>query len=181
MDCDTTGIEPDFALVKLKKMVGGGEVEIINQAVPSALENLGYTAEQIRVITEYVLKNNKISGAPGFYKEHNRIFSCATGDLALPPQSHIMMMAAVQPFVSGAISKTVNLPASATEKDIADVFWDSWKLGLKAVAVYRDNSKLSQPLNQKSFVMKCPICQVDTELQSGCYRCPNCGHTVGCA
>lgn len=181
MDCDTTGIEPDFSLVKIKKMVGGGEIEIVNQALPTALQNLGYTAEQIRLITDYVLKNNKIDGAPGIFKEHIKIFSCATGSNSLPPESHIKMMAAVQPFVSGAISKTVNLPASATEKEIADIFWESWKLGLKAVAVYRDNSKLSQPLNQKAFVMKCPICQTDTELQSGCYRCPNCGHTVGCA
>jgi ribonucleoside-diphosphate reductase alpha chain len=181
MDCDTTGIEPDFSLVKLKKMVGGGEVEIVNQAVPTALEKLNYSPEKIQKITYYVLKNNRILGAPDFDSSHAKIFACATGDNSLPPESHILMMAAVQPFISGAISKTVNLPSSSSEKDIMDIFWKSWLLGLKAVAIYRDGSKLSQPLNQKSFVMKCPICQVDTELQSGCYRCPNCGHTVGCA
>lgn len=181
MDCDTTGIEPDFSLVKLKKMVGGGEIEIVNQAVPQALERLNYTDEQIQQITYFVLKNNKIVGAPGFKPEHADIFSCATGSYSLLPQSHIQMMAVVQPFISGAISKTVNLPTSATVTDIMDIYWQAWKLGLKAVAIYRDGSKLSQPLNQKSYVMKCPICQTDTELQSGCYRCPNCGHTLGCS
>ncbi len=181
MDCDTTGIEPDFALVKLKKMVGGGEVEIINSAMVVALKKLSYSENDIQKITGYVLKNGQIQGAPGFLEKHQAVFSGATGSNALRPQSHLLMMAAVQPFISGAISKTVNLPESATEKEIADLFQQAWKLQLKAVAIYRDNSKFSQPLNQKTFVMKCPLCQSDTELQSGCYRCPNCGHTVGCA
>lgn len=181
MDCDTTGIEPDFALVKLKKMVGGGEIEMINQAVPVALRKLGYSVEDIRRITEFILKHNHVLGAPGLHPDHQNIFACATGQGALSPESHLAMMAAVQPFISGAISKTVNLPSTATEKDISDTYFSAWKMGLKAVAIYRDGSKISQPLNQKTFVMKCPICQSDTELQSGCYRCPNCGHTVGCA
>ena len=181
MDCDTTGIEPDFALVKLKKMVGGGEVEMINSAMPVALKKLGYSELEIQKIVTYVLKNNQITGAPGFQEKHQAVFSGATGVGALSAQSHILMMASVQPFISGAISKTVNLPETATEKDISEIFHQAWKLQLKAVAIYRDNSKFSQPLSQKVFVMKCPLCQSDTELQSGCYRCPNCGHTVGCA
>lgn len=181
MDCDTTGIEPDFSLVKLKKMVGGGEVEIINSAIPRALKKLGYSENEIKKMLEFVLKNNQIHTAPGLLEKHQAVFSGATGPGALSPESHLLMMAAVQPFISGAISKTVNLPETASEKQIADLFHQAWKLQLKAVAIYRDNSKFSQPLNQKSFTMKCPLCQSDTELQSGCYRCPNCGHTVGCA
>ncbi len=181
MDCDTTGIEPDFSLVKLKKMVGGGEVEIINSALPGALKKLGYSENEIKKMLEFVLKNNQIHSAPGLLEKHQAVFSGATGPGALSPESHLLMMAAVQPFISGAISKTVNLPETASEKQIADLFHQAWKLQLKAVAIYRDNSKFSQPLNQKIFTMKCPLCQSDTELQSGCYRCPNCGHTVGCA
>jgi ribonucleoside-diphosphate reductase alpha chain len=181
MDCDTTGIEPDFALVKLKKMVGGGEIEMLNTAVEPALKKLGYSESDIKSIQNTLLKTGEIQKAPSFQPEHGAIFSGATGRDSLSAESHILMMAAVQPFISGAISKTVNLPASAKEETIDEIYHKSWKLGLKAVAIYRDGSKLSQPLNQKAFVMKCPICQVDTELQSGCYRCPNCGHTVGCA
>ncbi len=181
MDCDTTGIEPDFALVKFKKMVGGSEVEILNSALPLALKNLGYKKSEIEEISAYVLKNHRIQDAPHFQKKHAEVFLGAMGPEALRPESHILMMAAVQPFISGAISKTVNLPETATEKEIADIFHQAWKLGLKAVAIYRDNSKRSQPLNQKSFIMKCPLCQMDTKLESGCYRCPNCGHAVGCA
>ncbi len=193
MDCDTTGIEPDFSLVKYKKMVGGGEVEIVNQSVPVALRVLKYPDHAIENILEYIEKHRSIEGAPDLKAEHLAIFDCASaqaGKRTLPPESHILMMAAVQPFISGAISKTVNMPNSATEKDISEIYRQSWKLGLKAVAIYRDGSKRSQPLNQKkdvvkdentTWTMKCPECGSDTVLTSGCYRCPNCGSTVGCA
>ena len=154
---------------------------MINSALNAALKKIGYAESEIQKIIEYVLKNGQIHGAPGFLETHQAVFAGATGAGALSAESHLLMMAAVQPFISGAISKTVNLPESATENEMADLFHQAWKLQLKAVAIYRDNSKFSQPLNQKAFVMKCPLCQSDTELQSGCYRCPNCGHTVGCA
>jgi ribonucleoside-diphosphate reductase alpha chain len=187
MDCDTTGIEPDFSLTKYKKLVGGGEVKIVNQSVPLALKTLQYSDADIEKITAYIDKNHTIEGAPELRPEHLAVFDCATaeaGKRALPPESHIHMMAAVQPFISGAISKTVNMPNAATEEDVSQIYLESWKLGLKAVAIYRDGSKLSQPLNQKKvaeWTMKCPECGVDTVLTSGCYRCPNCGSTVGCA
>lgn len=181
MDCDTTGIEPDFSLVKNKKLVGGGELRIVNQSVEAALTKLGYNSEQKSVILKFVENHGSILHAPGFKKEHESIFQTANGDLVLSPDSHIQMMAAVQPFVSGAISKTVNLPAKATIDDISKVYFKSWKLGLKAVALYRDGSKQSQPLNRASQNMLCPECSVETELVSGCFRCPNCGSTVGCS
>ncbi|MGZ3744551.1 MAG: adenosylcobalamin-dependent ribonucleoside-diphosphate reductase, partial [Pseudobdellovibrionaceae bacterium] len=190
MDCDTTGIEPDFSLIKYKKLVGGGEVEIVNQAVPAVLHLLKYSEKEIESILAYIQEHRSIEGAPSLKPEHLPIFDCASaqaGKRALPPESHILMMAAVQPFISGAISKTVNMPNSATEKDISEIYLHSWKLGLKAVAVYRDGSKGSQPLNIKkleektTWTMKCPECGIDTVLTSGCYRCPNCGSTVGCA
>jgi ribonucleoside-diphosphate reductase alpha chain len=190
MDCDTTGIEPDFSLIKYKKLVGGGEIQIVNQSVPYALHVLHYAEPQILKIVEHIKLNHSIEGAPGLKSEHLSVFDCATAEVgkrALSPESHILMMAAVQPFVSGAISKTVNMPASASEEDISEIYLKSWKLGLKAVAIYRDGSKLSQPLNLKkpaekvAWTMKCTECGSDTVLTSGCYRCPNCGSTVGCA
>ncbi len=190
MDCDTTGIEPDFSLIKYKKLVGGGEMEIVNQSVPVALRVLKYSEKEVESILAYLKEHRSIEGAPHLKSEHLPIFDCATAQVdqrSLSPESHIMMMAAVQPFVSGAISKTVNMPSTATEKDISEIYLQSWKLGLKAVAIYRDGSKVSQPLNLKKleekahWTMKCPECGNDTVLTSGCYRCPNCGSTVGCA
>ncbi len=187
MDCDTTGIEPDFSLIKNKKLAGGGEVQIVNQAVPQALQSLGYTAEKIETILTYLEKNYSLQGCPDLRPEDLPVFDCATagdGQRVLSPESHLKMMAAVQPFISGAISKTVNLPNSATREDISRIYILAWKLGIKAVAVYRDGSKQSQPLNATAasdFTMKCPDCGGDTVLTSGCYRCPNCGTTVGCS
>jgi ribonucleoside-diphosphate reductase alpha chain len=193
MDCDTTGIEPDFALVKYKKLVGGGELLIVNQAVPVALKRLKYSNEEIDLISEYIEQTHTIVGCPQLRSEHLAVFDCASaenGGRVLSAESHILMMAAVQPFISGAISKTVNVPATATEESISRIYAKAWHLGLKAVAVYRDQSKQSQPLNQRKESaspppdlppMKCPECGVDTVLASGCYRCPNCGSTVGCA
>jgi ribonucleoside-diphosphate reductase alpha chain len=147
MDCDTTGIEPDFSLVKFKKLVGGGSMQIVNQTVPRALRLHGYTEETIEAIVEYIAEHGHVVDAPGLKTEHYEIFDCAMGERAIKPMGHVRMMAAAQPFLSGAISKTVNLPETATVEEIADVYFQGWKLGLKALAVYRDNCKVGQPLS----------------------------------
>jgi ribonucleoside-diphosphate reductase alpha chain len=147
MDCDTTGIEPDLALVKFKKLVGGGSMQIVNQTVPRALRVLGYQEEQVEAIVEYIAERGYAVDAPGLRPEHYEVFDCAMGTRAIRPMGHVRMMAAVQPFLSGAISKTVNLPETATIEDIEDVYFQGWKLGLKALAVYRDNCKVGQPLS----------------------------------
>lgn len=204
MDCDTTGIEPDFSLMKFKKLVGGGEIQIINQSVEKALLRLGYSEDEIEKIEEYIQAHNKVDGCPELKAQDLAVFDCATGSpgaRVLSAESHVKMMAAVQPFISGAISKTVNMPHSATEKEVSEIYFQAWRSGVKAVAIYRDGSKQSQPLNIKTttkakegkakpevgpeytaqFSMKCPECGSDTVLTSGCYRCPTCGTTVGCA
>lgn len=147
MDCDTTGIEPDFSLVKFKKLVGGGSMQIVNLTIPRALKKLGYQEESIEAIVEYIADKGHVIDAPGLKPEHYEVFDCAMGERAIKPMGHVRMMAAVQPFLSGAISKTVNLPESATVEEIADVYLQGWKLGLKALAVYRDNCKVGQPLS----------------------------------
>ncbi|MBB6349553.1 vitamin B12-dependent ribonucleotide reductase [Nonomuraea muscovyensis] len=147
MDCDTTGIEPDLALVKFKKLVGGGSMQIVNQTIPRALKQLGYLQEQIEAIVEYIAEHGHVVDAPGLRKEHYEVFDCAMGERAIAPMGHVRMMAATQPFLSGAISKTVNLPESATIDDIEQVYMEGWRLGLKALAVYRDNCKVGQPLS----------------------------------
>ncbi|AQZ69874.1 Ribonucleotide reductase of class II (coenzyme B12-dependent) [[Actinomadura] parvosata subsp. kistnae] len=147
MDCDTTGIEPDLALVKFKKLVGGGSMQIVNQTIPRALKQLGYQQEQIEAIVEYIGEHSHVVDAPGLRPEHYEVFDCAMGERAIAPMGHVRMMAATQPFLSGAISKTVNLPESATIDDIEQVYMEGWKLGLKALAVYRDNCKVGQPLS----------------------------------
>ena len=147
MDCDTTGIEPDFSLVKFKKLVGGGSMQIVNQAIPRALANLGYQNEQIEAIVEYVSEHGHVIDAPGLRPEHYEVFDCAMGRRYIEPMGHVRMMAAVQPFLSGAISKTVNVPEEATVADLEHIYFQGWKLGLKALAVYRDNCKVGQPLS----------------------------------
>jgi len=150
MDCDTTGVEPDLALVKYKKLVGGGMIKIVNQTVPLALWKLGYSPEQVNSIVGYIDSTGTIEGAPAIRNEHLPVFDCSfkaqKGTRTIHYMGHVMMMAATQPFISGAISKTVNLPASATIEDITEAYLQSWKLGLKAVAIYRDGSKKAQPL-----------------------------------
>ena len=146
MDCDTTGIEPDFSLVKFKELVGGGQMTIVNQTVPLALETLGYSAEEIEKIEAHLAETATIVGAPGLRDEHLSVFDVAVGERAIAAMGHVKMMAAAQPFLSGAISKTVNLPESVTVEDIADVYTEGWKLGLKALAIYRDGSKTAQAL-----------------------------------
>ena len=147
MDCDTTGIEPDFSLVKFKKLVGGGSMQIVNQTVPAALRKLGYTEETIEAIVEFIASNGHVIDAPGLKQEHYDVFDCALGARSIAPMGHVRMMAACQPFLSGAISKTVNLPEDATIEEVEEVYYQGWKLGLKALAVYRDNCKVGQPLS----------------------------------
>jgi ribonucleoside-diphosphate reductase alpha chain len=147
MDCDTTGIEPDFSLVKFKKLVGGGSMQIVNQTVPQALRKLGYTEETIEAIVEFIAANGHVIDAPGLKQEHYDVFDCALGARSIAPMGHVRMMAACQPFLSGAISKTVNLPEDATVEDVEEVYYQGWKMGLKALAVYRDNCKVGQPLS----------------------------------
>ncbi|MBB5872343.1 ribonucleoside-diphosphate reductase alpha chain [Allocatelliglobosispora scoriae] len=147
MDCDTTGVEPDLALVKFKKLVGGGSMQIVNQTVPRALRNLGYHDEQVEVIIEHIVANGHVVDAPGLKTEHYPVFDCAMGDRSISAMGHVLMMAAVQPAISGAISKTVNLPESATIEDIERIYFEGWKLGIKALAIYRDNCKVGQPLS----------------------------------
>lgn len=147
MDCDTTGIEPDFSLVKFKKLVGGGSMQIVNQTIPRALKKLGYQEEQVEAIVAYIAEHGHVIDAPGLKTEHYEVFDTAMGARALKPMGHVRMMAAAQPFLSGAISKTVNLPESATVEEVEDVYMQSWKLGLKATAIYRDSCKVGQPLS----------------------------------
>jgi ribonucleoside-diphosphate reductase alpha chain len=147
MDCDTTGIEPDFSLVKFKKLVGGGSMQIVNQTVPAALRKLGYTEETIEAIVEFIAANGHVIDAPGLKLEHYDIFDCALGARSIAAMGHVRMMAACQPFLSGAISKTVNLPEDATVEEVEDVYFQAWKMGVKALAVYRDNCKVGQPLS----------------------------------
>ncbi|WP_353648063.1 vitamin B12-dependent ribonucleotide reductase [Nakamurella sp. A5-74] len=147
MDCDTTGVEPDLALVKFKKLVGGGSMKIVNQTVPRALQTLGYQQEQIEAIVEFISENGHVVDAPGLKHEHYSIFDCAMGERTIAPMGHVRMMAAIQPFISGAISKTVNMSENATVADVAEIYTQGWKLGLKALAIYRDNCKVGQPLS----------------------------------
>ena len=143
MDCDTTGIEPDLALVKFKKLVGGGSMQIVNQTVPAALRKLGYAEETVEAIVEYIAANGHVIDAPGLKTEHYDVFDCALGARSIAPMGHVRMMAAAQPFLSGAISKTVNLPEDATIEDVEEVYYESWKLGIKALAVVDvDNGNL---------------------------------------
>ncbi len=164
MDCDTTGIEPDIALVKYKQLAGGGMLKIVNNTVPLALETLGYNPQQIKAILDYIEKEDTIEGAPGISAEHQPVFDCAfkprNGSRSIAWRAHVLMMAAAQPFISGAISKTVNMPRDTTPADIADAYLEGWKLGLKALAIYRDGSKESQPLSTSTEADKAASRQI---------------------
>jgi len=146
LDCDTTGIEPDLGLVKSKKLVGGGTMQIVNQTIPRALATLGYTSEQADEIVAWIHEHHSVIGAPHLAAEHVPVFACSMGDTTIHYDGHVRMMGAVQPFLSGAISKTVNMPEEATVDDVAGLHMLAWELGLKAVAIYRDNCKVGQPL-----------------------------------
>src|SRR6266540_1079368 len=149
MDCDTTGVEPDFSLVKSKKLVGGGEITIVNKSVPMSLDKLGYAPAEVEEIVAFVDERNTVVGAPYLKAEHYPVYDCAVGDRAIHYVGHVKMMGAVQPFISGAISKTVNLPETVTVDEVAQLFVESWQLGVKAIAIYRDNCKVAQPLSGK--------------------------------
>lgn len=163
MDCDTTGVEPDIALVKYKKLVGGGVLKIVNSTVPRALKRLGYESHEIQQIVEYIDQNDTIEGAPGLREEHLPVFDCAfkpaRGSRSIHYMGHLRMMGAVQPFISGAISKTINMPNSATVEDIMDAYMAAWRLGLKAVAIYRDGCKRTQPLNTARTTSKANVAE----------------------
>ena len=146
MDCDTTGVEPDLGLTKMKKLVGGGTMTIVNQTVPRALRNLGYADAEVTAIVDYIDREKSILGAPALKAEHIAVFACSMGDNAIHYSGHVRMMGAVQPFISGAISKTVNMPEDVTVEDVEQLHIDAWRLGVKAVAIYRDNCKVAQPL-----------------------------------
>ncbi len=198
MDCDTTGVEPDIALVKYKKLVGGGVTKLVNGAVPLALASLGYDAEATRRVVAHIDTRATIEGAPDLAPEHLPVFDCAFtpehGQRSIAPLGHLRMMAAVQPFVSGAISKTVNLPADATVDDVAETYATAWKLGLKAIAIYRDGAKRAQPLATKADqplavavakpetdVPPCNECGTAMVRSGTCFRCMNCGTVNGCS
>ncbi|WP_034090263.1 vitamin B12-dependent ribonucleotide reductase [Streptacidiphilus albus] len=150
MDCDTTGVEPDLALVKFKKLVGGGSMQIVNGTVPRALKRLGYQPEQVEAVIAHIAEHGNVVDAPGLKAEHYSIFDCAMGERVISAMGHVRMMAAIQPWISGAISKTVNMPETATVDEVEEIYFEAWKLGVKALAIYRDNCKVGQPLSAKS-------------------------------
>ncbi|WP_425828655.1 vitamin B12-dependent ribonucleotide reductase [Streptomyces fractus] len=149
MSCDTTGLEPDLALVKFKKLVGGGSMQIVNGTVPQALRRLGYQEEQIEAIVAHIAEHGNVIDAPSLKPEHYEVFDCAMGERSISAMGHVRMMAAIQPWISGALSKTVNLPETATVEDVEEVYFEAWKMGVKALAIYRDNCKVGQPLSAK--------------------------------
>src|ERR1035438_4150005 len=165
MDCDTTGVEPDFSLVKYKELVGGGQMTIVNRTVPLALQTLGYGEEQIEQIVAYVNQHDTIVGAPGLAEEHLAVFDVAVGERAISHMGHIKMMGAIQPFLSGAISKTVNMPQSATVEDIADAYIQAWRMGVKALAIYRDGSKTAQALRTDAQSERPAAVDVQAEVE----------------
>jgi ribonucleoside-diphosphate reductase alpha chain len=173
LDCDTTGIEPDFSLVKFKKLVGGGSMQIVNQTIPQALKKLGYNEEMTEAIIEHIAEHGHVIDAPGLKEEHYPVFDCAMGARAISPMGHVKMMAAVQPFLSGAISKTVNLPESATVEEVEEVYFQGWKMGLKALAVYRDNCKVGQPLNDAKAKKTDELVDATAEAVSNAISHPN--------
>ncbi len=157
MDCDTTGIEPDLALVKTKKLVGGGTMQIVNQTVPRALARLGYTEQQVADIVDYIAEHNTVADSPHVKDEHGPVFDTAMGERTIHYMGHVKMMAAVQPFISGAISKTVNMPEDVTVEDVESLLVEGWRLGLKALAIYRDNCKVAQPLSADTRAKAAPV------------------------
>lgn len=197
LDCETTGIEPEFALIKTKKMSGGGVVQIASESVRPALKKLGYSESVVNEALQYLQDQQTLEGFAKLKSEHLAVFDSAVingsqGTRFIRPEGHLQMMAALQPLLSGAISKTVNLPETSTVADILDVYQKSWELGLKSIAIYRDSSKGAQPLVKKQKWQSpvaadptqfppCPDCGSVTELAGGCFRCPNCGTSLGCS
>jgi ribonucleoside-diphosphate reductase alpha chain len=166
MDCDTTGIEPDLALVKSKKLVGGGTMRIVNQTIPRALSRMGYSDEQAKDIVEFVAEHNSVAGAPHLKEEHYPVFDTSMGAQAIHYMGHVRMMAAAQPFISGAISKTVNMPEEVTVEEVEQLHVDAWRLGLKAIAIYRNNCKVAQPLSaEKKKTEEAPAAEQAPEIK----------------
>ena len=194
MDCDTTGVEPELALVKVKQLAGGGSLRLVNHAVPRALARLGYTVAEVEALVEALTERGSLAGVPGLRPEHRAVFDCALPDPGenrpISPEGHLTMVAAVQPFISGAVSKTVNLPRATTPETIAEIFVEAWRLGLKAVAIYRDGCRASQPLRAASASSAsgddsttdraCPVCGTLLVQNGTCQGCPHCGATGGC-
>jgi ribonucleoside-diphosphate reductase alpha chain len=178
MDCGTTGIEPDYSLVKNKKLSGGGQLRIVNESLEKVLKNLQYSDRDLNQIIHHIVNTGSVISCAALKPEHRAIFQTAQGDNKISSDGHLMMMAAVQPFISGAISKTVNLPSEANVADISDVYMKAWKLNLKSVSLYRDQSKFVQPLSDVG--QKCVVCGHITVLESGCYKCHNCGFVSAC-
>lgn len=179
MDCVTTGIEPEYSLMKMKKLSGGGVLEQPNSIVSKTLEVLGYSEEEAKSILDYLKVHRTFKNCKILKEVHHKVFQTAQGDDAISADGHLLMMAAVQPFISGAISKTVNLKVSTKVEEISEVYLKAWKLGLKSVALYRDQSKFVQPITHEEL-NKCPICGSKTQIESGCYRCTQCGFTSAC-
>ena len=191
MDCDTTGIEPDYSLIKSKKVAGGGVLSLINQSVSFALKKLHYKENEIKEIEDFILENNSVAGAPHLKEKDYPVFDCAVGkdeQRVISFLGHLKMMAVIQPFISGAISKTINLPSSTSIETISQIFFQAHSLGLKSISIYRDGSKLSQPLTGESHLIespysreKCVNCGEKKLVLTGtCYRCENCGESTSC-
>lgn len=170
MSCDTTGLEPDLALVKFKKLVGGGSMQIVNGTVPQALRRLGYQEEQIEAIVAHIADHGNVVDAPGLKHEHYEVFDCAMGERSISAMGHVRMMAAIQPWISGALSKTVNMPESATVEEVEEIYFEAWKLGVKALAIYRDNCKVGQPLSAKTKDKEKPAADTVTEKAEATIR-----------
>lgn len=182
MDCDTTGLEPDYSLIKQKTLANGGEISLVNQSVPIALERMGMTKDQSLEILSYIEKNNSVLEAPHLSESQKRVFDCAIGESNISVDGHLLMMAAVQPFISGAISKTINLPHEESIETIKSIFLKGHKLGLKSLAIYRNNSKLSQPLQALESFGPCPLCGIEKLRRTGnCFVCENCGESTSCS
>lgn len=183
MDCDTTGIEPDYALIKTKKLVGGGSKTIVNRAFESGLKHLGYSTNQIEKLKQHVLAHGEIVGAPDFDSKHASVFQTSLGANSLSARAHLWMVAACGPFVSGGISKTINLPRNATPEDVSLIYLEAHRLGAKSISLYRDTSKLSQPLSAASGIfLPCPKCGKAALVPAGtCHKCENCGETTSCS
>lgn len=177
MDSETTGIEPEYALVRRKNLAGGGSLTLTSASLSLGLRNLGYAEAEVKKIVGYATRQGSVKGCQFLKEDHQKIFATA---LEISPEGHVLMMAAVQPFVSGAISKTVNLPQDSTAESIEKLYMQAWKLGLKSISVYRDQSKSAQPLQALHQPPTCPECGSTTELSGSCFRCTNCGSVVGC-
>ncbi len=183
MDCDTTGIEPDYALVKTKKLVGGGQKTIVNRVFMSGLRRLGYDEKTIAALSQQVLVSGELVGSDLLREDDKKVFQTSLGKNSLSPMAHLLMVAACGPFVSGGISKTINLPHESTPDDVSQLYLKAHQMGVKSISIYRDGSKLSQPLSAVSGAfLPCPKCGKEALVPAGtCHKCENCGETTSCS